>query len=241
MKFLKTIIADNRVVIRNIMLGLYYLMIHFFLSEQSFDGRLILPFWAACCVIFLLLIEPISIRIIAGNAVFKSKKASPRFHIGIISGSFIAVARIVFRLLFLLAALPALFPTYHFDHPATIYILAVLFINELMTLHALARPKSLQVSSLAANLHQFVLWNISFLFLFIFDESLMRHIFNDDMGQGNSKGMMIFYSAFLLFIFYLPNRIIDVYSEWMDLKGNGAKAKYILSVLYLYVLMLVTQ
>lgn len=240
MQFLKTFISNNKVVLRNILLGLYYLLAHYMLKKYQVDDHLELPYVVACWILFLLVAEPFSIRTITAHEAFKSEKKQPGLPIGIISGSFIAVARIVFRLLFLLAALPVIFPSYYFDHPATIYIIAILFFSELLTLFALAKPKKKAAPPVVENVHQFILWNISCIFLFIFDESLMRHLFYSDAGQGNSVGMMVFFSAFLFLIFYLPNRIIEIYAEWVDLRGVGAKSKYLLSIIWLYVLMLAT-
>lgn len=240
LKQLNTFIANNRTSVRNLLLGIYYLIAHAFLSRYSTEDTGQLPAWAAWSIIILLLVEPFSIRAITNHEAWKSPKENKGLPLGIISGSFTAVARIVFRLLFILAALPVIVPSYYFDHPATMYIIGILALKEIMTWYALTKPKPAALAMPAENIHQFILWNISCIFLFIFDESLMRHLFYNDAGTGNSMGMMVFFSAFLFLVFYLPNRIVELYADWVDLRGSTAKVKYLLSVIWFYLLMLAT-
>ena len=205
------------------------------LSSYYFShGEREIPKPMAVLAIVFFLVEPLAIWYKTGIENHR-RESKDRFRFGgWVGAACIILSRAVFRTVYIAIAIKSLAPE--------LWIGAVAFglafasiVKECHTMYLIWKSKAKKPKLVPEILAQFILVNQMVLFVLFFTSMIGG---GTDYFQWGVLQGVFYYFVFFLFLF-IPNRIVEYYSDFIDLKTPNQKFYYFLSVVWIYVTIVV--
>ncbi len=231
----------------NLAFGLYYYFVYHLLHDQvhiavDYERRspIHIPVPLAIVILIMLLAEPFAAWYKIAYENYKSNHKT-KFRLPGLYVFIVVACRLLVRMFLIMAALEAcgILPQ---DGSVMAYIiLTFVFLEEVFLVAMLTDTTDLILKPSRSKeiMIRLVLINILALFTFMFHEMFVKEFVIIKNVYTQKDIFMNFLICTLLFFFvYLPNVIIEFYSDWIDQKTWKYKILYIASVLFVYLTIL---
>ena len=227
----------------NLVFSLYYYVVYHLLHDQvhivvdyKWRSPIHIPLPLAIVILIMLLAEPFAAWYKIAYENYKSNHKI-EFRLPGLYAFIVVVCRILVRIILIMAALEAcgILPQ---DGSVMAYIILIfVFLEEVFLVFMLNDTTGviLKPSKSKEIMIRLVLINILALFTFMFHEMFLKEfVIIKDVYTQKDILMNCLVCSLLFFFVYLPNVIIEFYSDWIDQKTWRYKILYIASVIFVY-------